>query len=183
MTTVISRHRLTLCPDHHIVVLRDIDADADPGAGAAISETHQHIAASSGYGIYVETVQNLIDVRVDVEVCDGEPDDDPVDSGWQGPLRLPLDSETGQLLFGDDMGNAIDGIDPPRGRGRYRVAFYHRGRDFIAEVVRDLLPLMAGPDGDRQLEIMQARHRGAERYLLRLWFSDDLPDEDPDDLE
>ncbi len=181
MSTVTSRHHHSLRPDHLILVLRDVDSVPDEAAATAITEAQRHIAASTGYGVYIETVQNLIDVRVDVEVWDGTPDENPP-GDWAGPMTFELDCPTGELLVGDDMGSAVDGINPPSGPGRYAVAVFSQGRTLITQAERDVLHALRAPDGQDRVTDLRTRHEGLERYLLRLWWQQELPDDSDDDL-
>ena len=176
-----SSHSITLRPDYCTLQLRDIDCDAGVGAHEALDEARRNVAASSGYGIYINARQDSVAVRVDVEVWDSTPD--PVDAdGWTGPLAFDLDCPTGQLQVGDNMGNTIAGIDPPQGPGRCTVTVYHQGRDQAADAERTILHVMGSQGaGVEQIEALQARYAGAERYLLQLWWRSDLPPDDDDD--
>ncbi|BFU47679.1 hypothetical protein [Krasilnikovia sp. MM14-A1004] len=169
MATLLSSHDLVLRPDHLILQLRDVDCDAGIGAEQAINQTHTSIVASSGYTVYVEAVQNLIAVRVDVEVWDSEPDSRPTTVDWTGPTLVDLDCPTGHLQVGDDMGHAISEILPPQGPGRYHVAFYHHGRDEALQLEQQLTSVLAAPDGGQRLDDMRPNLEGRERYLFRVW--------------
>ena len=177
---LLSRHTLTLRPDYCTLLLRDIDCDAGVGASAALDEARRNVAASSGYGVYINARQNLIAVRVDVQVWDSVPEP-AVGEGWAGPVSVELDCPTGLLLVGDMMGNVIDGIDPPTGAGRYTVSVYHQGRERAAQAEDEIHQVMGSQGDDEQIEALQARYEGIERYLLRLWWHSDLPPDDEDD--
>lgn len=180
VNTPTSIHTLLLCPDHLILLLRDIDCDAGVGADTAITQAQQHIAASSGYGIYVEAAQNLITLRITVEAWTAAPTRNP-GTGWSEPIAVELDCPTGQLQAGDDMGNVVDGITAPHGPGRYHVAVHHRGRETAVAHERQLHAAMtAGITGDR-LDALRAEREGTEEYLFRLWWHSPLPDDDDDE--
>jgi hypothetical protein len=182
MPGLISAHHHLLRPDHLILILRDIDSVPDDGASSAIASAGASIAASSELSVYIETAQNLIPVRMDIEVWDGQPDDDPTTDGWTGPTMLDLACPTGQLLAGDDMGNAIDGIDPPTGPGQYAVAVLHQGRDAALGIQEEILQSMAEAESRTRTDDLQSRHEGLERYLLRVWWLHELNEDDHDDL-
>lgn len=182
MPNLVSSHHLVLQPDHRVLLLRDIDCDAGVGATAAIVEAHASVAASSGYGVYVNAVQGFIPLRIEVEVWDSQPGSDPPAGEWTGPVRLQLDCPTGHLQAGDDMGNAMDGIDPPQGPGRYGVAVYHHGRDEALELQRQAESALSTDDRGARADELRELFTGRERYLFRLWWQEPLPvDEDEDD--
>jgi hypothetical protein len=175
-----STHHLALRPDRRIIVLRDIDCDADPGARTARLQARTTIGASSGYGFYIQAVQELVPISVDVEVWQDEPSNTPDDTSWYGPVRCDLDCPSGQLLVGDTIGGAIDGINPPQGPGRYAVTFYHHGRQEIDQVHRQLLQWRLD-ETDVRVRNLQQDSEGLERYLIRIWWQTNLPDDDEDD--
>jgi hypothetical protein len=177
-----SRHVTTFWPDFNIVVLRDIDADADPGASQAITRLNREeadgtVAVSSGYGIYLHAVQNRIPLTAVVEVRREQPASSPEASVWTGPTDLYVDLGTGLAVIGDNMGAGIDGINPPQGAGRYQVEVYHQGRGRIRELLRQFENL----DDPAHQDAFRREHEGAERYLLRLWWNAELPEEDDDE--
>lgn len=177
MPTPLATHTLVLRPDHLILLLRDIDCDAGTGASAAMTQARATIAASSGYGIYVEAAQDAIPLRVTVETWEADPGPGAGD-GWTGPVALDLDCPTGQLQVGDDMGNAIDGIIAPHGPGRYHVTVHHHGRHQALEHERQVIAALApGHDADH-IDALSAELEGTERYLFRLWWHGPLPDDE-----
>nr|WP_199512160.1 hypothetical protein [Nucisporomicrobium flavum] len=168
MAILHSSHTLTLRPDYCTLLLRDIDCDAGVGASTAMDEARRNVAASSGYGVYISARQNLIAVRVDGQVWDSVPAP-VVGEEWAGPVSVELDCPTRLLQVGDMMGNAIDGINPPPGPGRYTVYVYHRGRERAVQAEDEIHQVMGATGDDEQIDALQARYEGIERYLLRLW--------------
>ncbi|WP_305788340.1 hypothetical protein [Symbioplanes lichenis] len=177
MPEPLSRHRTAFTPDFRVIVLRDIDTDADPGASTAINQLEDNIAVSSGYGVYVHAVQNHTPVGVDVEVWESAPPTAPVASGWERAAALEFDAPSGYLLVGDNMGAGTDGIDPPAGAGRYAVEVWCQGRADIQRVIEQWLSTDLHDPTTRAL---LDDNKEKEQYLLRLWWNAELDDDDDD---
>ncbi|NES28077.1 hypothetical protein GCE86_09000 [Micromonospora terminaliae] len=173
-------YELALRPDHRIVILRDIECDAAVGDTSAIEHAVRDVAAGNRYALYLHTVQNLLATHVWVETWTGPPADEGVDTGWTSAAAVDLDCPTGLLVLGDGMSASIDGIDPPEGPGRYRIAVYHQGRERAELAYREVVHAM-GPRAGRAESELQARYGAVEKYLLRMWWQQALPDTDDDD--
>ncbi|KAB1107441.1 hypothetical protein F6X54_26740 [Micromonospora aurantiaca] len=160
--------------------MRDIDCDAAAGDTSAVQRAERDVAAGNGYALYVHTVQNLLASHVRVEVWAGAAASEAIDGGWVGSGVFDLDCPTGLLVVGDEISASLDGIDPSEGPGRYRVAVYHRGRDEARSAHHEAVRAIA-PGLNQALSEVQSRHRGVERYLLRLWWQQPLPGTEGDD--
>jgi len=176
-----STHNLTGSPAYKLLVLRDRYCDAAVGADEAIAEANRNMAASTGYEIYLVVRQDLVDVRADVEIWDGDPGENRQADAWTGPTVFDLDCPTGELVLGSPTGTYIGGIDPPQGSGRYAVALYHRGREQAEEAWREVAAVMGLPDNDARIAELLDRHAGVEQYLLRVWRKGELPPAEDDE--
>jgi hypothetical protein len=69
----------------------------------------------------------------------------------------------------------------PRPAGRYTVNLFYTGRDQARQLVRELSPAAQALPLLEQKEFMETRGAGTERYLIRMWWFEDLPVDAADD--
>ena len=180
MAQLLGRHELSLYPDYGLVTLGDRDKDAAVGADEAVAAAYRDVAAATDYELYIIRAEESLPIHLGVEVWDAEPGTAPTGSDWHGPRRFMLDCPSGEMRLGDNTGAAISGIYLPRPAGRYLVDLFDAGRDEARQLVRELAPASQALPLLEQKEFLEARGAGTERYLLRVWWSEDLPMDDND---
>ncbi|MFB9545687.1 hypothetical protein [Micromonospora sagamiensis] len=176
-----SSHELTFLPSHQLLILRDIDSYADPGASVAISTASRQIASASGYGVYINTVQDLVAVHSIVEVWSSPPSVVEGRPGWTPVLTCVLDSPTGQFLLADTTGSGFAGIDPSEGPGRYGVNVFHQGREQAKVAFQTILDAMDQDAWQQPVNELQQQNAGVEKYLVQLWWQKPLDPDGQDD--
>jgi hypothetical protein len=68
-----------------------------------------------------------------------------------------------------------------QGPGRYRVAFYHHGREEALDQEGEVLAAMGPGTPWDEIDKLCAAREGTERYLFRLWWLAPLPEDDETD--
>ncbi|MGK5674692.1 hypothetical protein ACSNOB_17860 [Micromonospora sp. URMC 106] len=169
MAIVQSSYELVFIPSYRIFALRDIDMAADSGLRDALFPSDREVVTATDCDIYVKVSQDILPVRVVVNVY-GSP---PGRSSWLSDVAMPsianLHCPSGQLLLCDIMGSGLAGIDIPCGQGSCSVAIYWRGRKRAEAARASILRAMAGGATPSEVEELQGRNSGVEEYLLEIW--------------
>jgi hypothetical protein len=173
MTTPAGRHELIIRPQYRLITLRDVECLLDP-SDPAIDDAANHVAGASPYVLAITAAQDLVPVRVVVEIWPTDAPEPP--AGWATPLTFDIECPTGQLVLGDGIGTNIDGINPPQGPGHYTVQATYRGRDRALTEQQKILDAMTPHD----YTAAQRDHDGAgsEEYLIRMWYDRPVDQDD-----
>ncbi|MEV5765467.1 hypothetical protein AB0L34_12970 [Micromonospora sp. NPDC052213] len=129
--------------------------------------------------MYVTAAQDLLKVRARLEVWDGPAG--PAD-GFDDVLAFRLTCPSGILQMGDGSGTAVGGIDLPGGPGMYTTQVQNRGRADARAALRRLDERMMSSPSAAWPELF-APYEGTEEYLIRVWFSEPLPDDYDDEAD
>ncbi|CCH30931.1 hypothetical protein ABZ816_01525 [Actinosynnema sp. NPDC047251] len=122
--TRIGHHRLVSRPAYRLITLRDIDNDAGVGTEDALRRSYADVVAASDYELFVQCVQDLVPVTVDIEVWSGE----PVTVGGSPARVFTVEFPSGTFVLGSPTGAAIDG-ELPEGPGYYVLDVGFQGRE------------------------------------------------------
>ncbi|MEV7331364.1 hypothetical protein [Micromonospora sp. NPDC093244] len=174
MTGPIAHHELLFRPDYRFFTVRDEECDAAAGGAEALARAYGSGAATTGYEVYVTAAQDLIKVRARLEVW--KQPAGPAD-GFDDLVTVTLTCPSGVLQMGDGSGTAVGGIDLPDGPGVYTVQVQYRGRVEARVALQRLDERMAGTHSSHWPALF-APFDGVEEYLIRIWFSDDLAEDD-----
>jgi hypothetical protein len=160
--------QLVTVPSYRLITLRDQDNDAATGADEAIERARHSIAASTGYELYIECVQDIAPVSVLVALR-AEAATDAAD-GYTSAGTYQLECPSGQLALGSPTGDAIAiELEP----GMYRAMVTHRGRTAMAERHREILHLA---DSATELRERANNAAGLEEYRIAMWRTGELLD-------
>ncbi len=181
MSSIVETHSLSLRPTNSLFSLRDIECDAGVGADEAIEEAFDRVTASTGYEIFVAAAQSDLPIRVSLELWDGEPDINPDGDGWTRMNSSALQCPSGHLTLGRDV-SAIDGEWLPE-PGIYNVVVYFKGRQEAAARAVDIAQDTLDMNVRETVEYQRLHGADIEQYVIRMWWSSDLPSDDDDDSD
>ncbi|MET8282963.1 hypothetical protein [Micromonospora sp. NPDC005174] len=177
MTSRISHYELLFRPDYRFFIVRDEECDAAEGGQEALARSYERGAAATEYEVYVTAAQDLLKVRAALEVWD-EPSGAEI--GFDDVSAFVLTCPSGTLQMADGSGTSIGGINLPSGPGLYTTQVQIRGRAEALAALRRLdEPMTASPTS--AWTALFAPYDGIEEYLIRVWFSAPLPDDDDDE--
>jgi hypothetical protein len=162
--------QLVAVPSYRLITLRDQDNDAATGADEAIEQARHSIAASTGYELYIECVQDIAPVSVLVELRAEAATE--AAGGYTSAGIYQLECPSGQLALGSPTGQAIAiEIEP----GMYGAMVTHRGRTAMAERHREILH-----DADSATELRERANSaaGLEEYRTVIWRTGCLLDDE-----
>jgi hypothetical protein len=152
--------QMIFCPDYKFFVLRDASSYNAPGSDEALAAARQEVVAATEWCLFVVCAQDLLRVRVHLEVHDEFPNR-PDEDGWSEAYLTILSFPSAYLQLGDVTGQAI-GIELPGGPGAYQVSVRHRGRAIAAAQTQLLLNTSALTAPELK------RHAGIEEYQISL---------------
>ncbi|MEV0678994.1 hypothetical protein AB0I60_20995 [Actinosynnema sp. NPDC050436] len=158
---------------YRLINFRDVENDAGVDADDALLRSYTDVVAATDYELFIQCTQDLLPVAVDVEVWPGPPP--PVDGSWSEAQVFTLDFPSGAFFFGSPTGAVVDG-GLPEGPGYYTLDVVHRGREEAAATLRRVL---GHEDIAVAVEEVRGEHPdGVEQYLIRLWRTGDLPEDE-----
>ncbi|MFC5723224.1 hypothetical protein ACFP1Z_23930 [Streptomyces gamaensis] len=173
---LITEIRTLAKPDYEALDISDPEADAVDSE--ALEDARAHVVASSGYHVYVHSLQRDIKVEVVIRVWDG-PQPTPGQS-VSGFVRLALESENGVLMVNQFTSGPAGEMSLPR-PGVYEGYASWSGREEVVayrdSVVRQLTSDWSVEDMRQAWE----RCPVPERYVLDLWYVRESSAGDEDD--
>lgn len=171
-----SHHELTFRPEYALFTIRDLDADARVGADQAIAGAHQDVAAATEYEIYVKVAQLDLPITAALEVWDALPATPPTGPPWQLVNRFELPFSSGVVLLGDGGGQSIYG--PWLRPGLYTADVWSTGRSDAVHRATEIDAATEGMDIYEKIDYQDRNGSGIERYLIRLGWLAELPEDD-----
>lgn len=179
MSSRISHHELLFRPDYRFFTVRDEECDAAEGGQEALARSYRSGAAATKYEVYVTVAQDLLKVRACLEVWEGPPG--PT-TGFDDVSAFKLTCPSGTLQMSDGSGASVGGIGLPSGPGLYATQVQIRGRaEALAALRRLNEPMTASPAS--AWTTLFAPYDGVEEYMIRVWFTEPLPDDDDDEAQ
>ena len=163
------QERVLVRSAHTVITIRG--ADADVTDMEALQRSTSDVVASSGYQLYISTIQQVIKVAVEIRVWDRPPSEGWKAEGWTRSAPMTLELPTKVLLVEETDGE-IPVTWSLRAPGVYRIHPSWRNREIAQQRLFHLLET-CGPDG-RPLDLdcfVRGRQalEGLEEYRLDLW--------------
>lgn len=162
------------------------DAEEDDTADARAAARTTVIAATR-YHAYLQTAQQVTKVRLRVRTWDGQPQyltGQHADQPWEYQELVTIECPEARLIFDNVAAGPVDfdprsveRIDLPGGPGAFSVRVATRGRDDINRLIVAALSVESDAEQMRQLEALA----GHEQYLIDVWRTGPLTDDDEDD--
>jgi len=173
-----SHHELTFRPEYALFTIRDLDADARVGADRAIADANLDVAAATEYEIYVKVAQLDLPVTAALEVWDTLPATPAAVPPWHFVNRFELPFYSGVVILGDGGGQSIHGPWLPLGPGLYTSEVWSAGRSDAVRRAAEIDAATEGVDVYEKIDYQDGNGSGIERYLIRLGWLAELPDDD-----
>ncbi len=162
MADAIVEHGFVSVPAYGLLSLRDQENDPTEEPGPPIRQAVEHIAAATGYEVFIKCAQDLLPVYAGVRLWDEEPSDESLTAdGSSLTAVLSLHCPSAELVLGSPTGESV-GIDLPSGPGQYAAVVSYRARE---EAMRHRATVVGnlGSGGD------SATQEPAEYYVVNLW--------------
>lgn len=162
---LLADYHLVTVPAYRLITLRDqgIGPGADPGP--IVRQAQEHIAANTGYELYLSCAQDLIPAAIRVEIWTDQPPDSGDARVHQVTLSPPtLECSSGELVLGSPTGEAIGvKVTEP---GIYTLRISHHGRIDATERRDQLLALHGATTN---LSAAADEYAATERYIIQMW--------------
>ncbi|MGI5506348.1 hypothetical protein [Lentzea sp. CA-135723] len=174
MPELLAQAELITVPSYRLLTVRDQDNDAGEGVDEAITRAQISVAASTGYELVISCAQDVLPVSATLEVWSVQPSE-PDESAWSSPQTFEIECPSGLLELGSPTADAT-GMELPTGPGVYAVDVAHQGRERALAARQDVLE--HEDMTSRKQELTDARPDGFEKYRIRAWLIDSLPDDE-----
>ncbi len=162
MADTIVEHGFVSIPVYGLLSLCDQENAPAEDPGSAISQAMKHVAATTGYEVFISCAQDLLPVYAGVRLWDEEPSDENLTAdGSSLTVGLSLHCPSAELTLGSPTGENMT-IDLPSGPGQYAAVVSYRDRE---EAARNRATVIGNLGSGHD----PATQEPAEYYVVSLW--------------
>lgn len=180
MSELVDRHELVSVPSYALLTLRDQYVDAPPNSTDLIRRANVDVVAADEYELFICCAQDLLKISARLDVWSARPPE--VGAGWSAPQRFALECRNGVVALGSPTGAGID-VRLRDGPGLYGVEVVHCGRERAGELRGQVL--RSGSPNDSFIDVVDAFEASdealTEQYWIRMWWQEELPEEEDED--